>query len=83
MLTLKLIIQGHPSTDIAHSNKWRVAANWSEISAHIVLGANRKPYAASSNPFLLLTSVDLETYNQGHPFSETTINGVLFSNGQR
>jgi len=32
-------------------------------SAIVCMGKNRKPYAASSNPSLLLTSVDLDTYN--------------------
>jgi len=62
-LTLKPIIQGTPFSDIAHSDKWRVVAEWSESSAHIVWEADRKPYAASLNPSLLLTSVDLETHN--------------------
>jgi len=63
MLTLKPIIQGHQFSDIAHGDKWRAAAKRSEISAHILWGANRKPYAASSNPSLHLTCVDLETQN--------------------
>ncbi len=62
MLTLKPIIQGHPFSDTAHSNKWRVVAKRSEIGVHIVWGANRKPYAASSNPSLDLICVDLESY---------------------
>jgi len=62
-LTLKPIIQGHPFFDIVHSDKWRVVAKRSELSALIVWGANREPYAASSTPSLLLTSVDLESYN--------------------
>jgi len=45
--------------------------------AQIVWGANRKPYAASSN-----TPLHLTTMFQGHPFSETTVNGVLWPNSQ-
>jgi len=62
-LTLKPIFQGHPFPDLAHSDKWRVVAKRSEISAHSVRGANRKPYAASSNQSLYSTWVDLETHN--------------------
>jgi len=62
-LTLKPIFQGHPFPDLAHSDKWRVVVKRSEISAHIVWGANRKPYAASSNQSLHLNWVDLETHN--------------------
>jgi len=51
------------SSFFGQSDKWRVVAKQFEISAHIVWGATRKPYAASSNQPLYLTWVDLETHN--------------------
>jgi len=50
MLTFKPTIQGHPFPGTAGSDRWRVAAKRSEMSAHLVSGATRKPYAVSSNP---------------------------------
>jgi len=50
------------SSVFGNSDKWRVVAKRSEISDHIIWGANRKPYAASSKTSLHLTSVDLETH---------------------
>jgi len=63
VLTLKHTNRDNPFSDTAHSDKWHVVAKRSEISAHIVLRANRKPYTASSNQSLHLTCVDLETHN--------------------
>jgi len=63
MLTLKPIFRGHPFPDLAHSDIWRAVAKRSEICAQIVLGANRKLSAASSNQSMHLTWVDLETHN--------------------
>jgi len=40
-------------------------------------------YAASSNPLYIWPVLTLIPIFQGHPFSETTINGVLWPNGQR
>jgi len=40
--------------------------------AHIVWGANRNPYTASSNPSLRMTLNDLEQRFQGHPFWKHT-----------
>jgi len=67
------------SSIFGNNDKWRVVAKRSEIGAHIVWGANEKPYAASSTP----SQLTLKLIFHGHPFSETTINGVLWPNAQR
>jgi len=49
------------SSVLENNDKWRVVVKRSEISAHIVWGASRNSYAASSNRSLHLACVDLET----------------------
>ena len=84
MLRVQIRLYIWPETQISRSSvfRWRVMTKRSEISAYIVWGGNRKPYAASSNPPLYLTSIDLETHVSRSSILLTTINGVLWPNGQ-